>query len=210
VIDDKPSLSVCAFGAGLAHAAALALILPIVITLPAPADPAPQLVAIHVEIRSAAAEPVAQGDAEDVEPARNTLDSAGVTGALPAPAKTGAANDGATLDSSEPEASQDALAPEPKPEEGEPLGAVANVDGEQIPAAVPVPLRRPVPSEAVEESEPPAKATTKVVPRKPVTSSRPRSRTASKAVNKRLLLGGRRATPMPEYPSPAQPFGGPD
>jgi len=67
-----------------------------------------------------------------------------------------------------------------------------------------------VPSEVVEESEPPAKATTKIVPRKLVTASRPRSRTASKPANKRLLLGGRMATPMPEYPSPAQPFGEPD
>jgi len=168
--------------------------------LPAPADPAPQLVAIHVEIWSAAAEPIAQGDAEDVEPAHDRLDSADVTSALPALAKTGEANDRATLDASESKAS----------DENEPLGAVANVDAEQVPAAVPVPLRRPVPREAVEESKPLAKATTKVVPRKLVTASRPRSRTASRPANKRLLLGGRMATPMPEYPSPAQTFGGPD
>jgi hypothetical protein len=193
VDDDKPSLSVCAFGAGLAHAAALALILPMIVTLPAPADPAPQLVAIHVEIRSVAAKPVAQGDAEDVEPPRDTLDSADVTAALPAPAKTAEANDRATLDASEPEAS----------DTSELLGAVANVDAEQAPVVVPVPLRRPVPSEAVEES--PAKAKTKVVPRKLVTASRPRSRTVSKPANKRLLLGGRRATSMPEYPFAAGP-----
>ena len=83
-----------------------------------PADPAPRAVAIHVEIRSVAAEPVAQGDAEDVEPPRDTLDSADVTAALPAPAKTGEANDSATLDASEPEDS----------DTSELLGAVANVD----------------------------------------------------------------------------------
>jgi len=55
VIDyDKPTLPVCAFGAGIAHAAALALVLPIMITLPAPgADTAPGSVAIQVEIRTA-------------------------------------------------------------------------------------------------------------------------------------------------------------
>jgi hypothetical protein len=208
--DDKPSLSVCAFGAGLAHAAALALILPIVITLPAPADPAPQLVAIHVEIQSVAAEPIAQGDAEDIEPPRDTLDSADATTALPAPAATGKPNDGTAADASEPEAPEDALAPGPKPDESEQLGAVANVDAVQTPALVPVPPRRPALGEAVENSEPPAKATIKDVPKKLGSASRPRTRTAAKPVDKKLLLGGRTATPMPEYPSPAQPFGGPD
>lgn len=49
---DKPSLSVCAFGAGAAHAAVLALILPVMITLPAPDDTAQGTVAIQVIVRS--------------------------------------------------------------------------------------------------------------------------------------------------------------
>ncbi|MHA1518097.1 MAG: hypothetical protein ACTSYK_05770 [Alphaproteobacteria bacterium] len=50
--DDKPSLSMCAFGAGAAHAALLALALPIMITLPAPADKAQGTVAVQVVVRS--------------------------------------------------------------------------------------------------------------------------------------------------------------
>jgi len=49
---DKPSLPVCAFGAGAAHAAVLALILPVMITLPAPDDTAQGTVAIQVIVRS--------------------------------------------------------------------------------------------------------------------------------------------------------------
>ena len=51
--DEKPRLSMCAFGAGAAHAALLALALPIMITLPAPADKAQGTVAIQVVVRSA-------------------------------------------------------------------------------------------------------------------------------------------------------------
>ena len=104
---DKPSLSVCAFGAGLAHAAALALILPILITLPAPADPAPQTVAIHVEIRAAASAPIAQGDAEEAPV--DALPPEDVTAALPSAAEP------EELDETmEPTASEDVLAPEPE------------------------------------------------------------------------------------------------
>lgn len=50
---DKPSLSVCAFGAGAAHAAVLALVLPVMITLPAAKDEAQGTVAIQVLVRPA-------------------------------------------------------------------------------------------------------------------------------------------------------------
>ena len=48
---DTVSLPVCAFGAGIAHAAALALVLPMMITLPAPSESSiSKLVAIPVTI----------------------------------------------------------------------------------------------------------------------------------------------------------------
>jgi len=50
--NENPSLSVCAFGAGAAHAAILALVLPVMITLPAPDDRAQGTVAIQVVVRS--------------------------------------------------------------------------------------------------------------------------------------------------------------
>jgi hypothetical protein len=58
--NDKPSLPVCAFGAGAAHAAVLALILPVMITLPAPKDEARGTVAIQVAVRTAPSTPFIQ------------------------------------------------------------------------------------------------------------------------------------------------------
>ena len=94
---DKPSLSVCAFGAGAAHAAVLALILPVMVTLPAPEDQAQGTVAIQVAVRSippaslvaaAAAAPdmlegalAGEGDVDDT--AWNELPPQELTGALP-------------------------------------------------------------------------------------------------------------------------------
>gem|GEM_PF-1752880 len=96
---DKPSLSVCAFGAGAAHAAVLALILPVMVTLPAPEDRAQGTVAIEVAVRSAPPSPFieasaagpamlegapegeGEGDADDA--AWNELPPEEITGALP-------------------------------------------------------------------------------------------------------------------------------
>jgi len=94
---DKPSLSVCAFGAGAAHAAMLALILPVMVTLPAPEDRAQGTVAIQVAVRSAPPSPFVEaaaaspamlegvlegeGDADDA--AWNELPPQEITGALP-------------------------------------------------------------------------------------------------------------------------------
>ena len=68
----------------------------------------------------------------------DALRSEDVTAALPAPAETEDLNEGM-----EPAVSEDALAPEPEPDDDPQLGAVANVDTESMPAVVPVPLRRP-------------------------------------------------------------------
>lgn len=189
---DKPSLSVCAFGAGLAHAAALALILPILITLPAPADTAPQTVAIHVEIRAAASESIAQGDADEAP--LDALPSEDVTAALPAPAEPEE-----PAEAMEP-TPQDALAPEPEPEPDEDAApvAVANVAAEQEPAVVPIPLRRPAMSEAMQDRQP-VKAAPEVAPREHTAVNRPRARTPARPVSKGFL-GGLRARPMREYP----------
>lgn len=94
---DKPSLSLCAFGAGAAHVAMLALVLPVMITLPAPEDRARGTIAIQVVVRSAPppfiaaamahpgiipeTEIIGEGDADEaawIVPA-----DAEVTGALP-------------------------------------------------------------------------------------------------------------------------------
>lgn len=195
--DDRISLPVCALGAGLTHVAALALILPIVITLPAPADTSPRAVAIHVEIRTAMPEPaMAEGDAEDTGAPVDALGSEEVTAALPAPVETEELNDG-----TEPAGPEDALAPEPEPDGGAQLGAVANVDTESMPAAVPVPLRKPPQSTAVEENKP-ARAATAVPEKHVVPVYRPRSRAPAKSKG---FLGGRTATSMPEYPFSAGP-----
>jgi hypothetical protein len=223
---DKVDLPVCAFGAGLAHAAALALILPIMITLPAPADPAPPTVAIHVEIRTAAAAgPIAEGDAEEIAKRLDTLGSEEVTAALPAPAETGelterpepstSENDALHSEEitaevtaalpvppeaeepskmSEPDTSRDAFALEPEPDEDQPLNAVASVDADETPAVVPIRLRKPALNQAVEERK-----AAKPEPRKHVTAHRPQARVTTKRPSKKFL-GGRTATPMPEYP----------
>jgi hypothetical protein len=190
---DKPSLSVCAFGAGLAHAAALALILPILITLPAPADPAPQTVAIHVEILAAASTPIAQGDAEAAP--LDALPPEDVTAALPSAAEPEQPDE-----TMEPTVSQDALAPEPESDDDAQLGAVANVDTSQVPAVVPVPLRRPELNAAVEDKKPAkAAAPAPAEPKPRVTAYKPRSRVPAKPASKGFL-GGHTATSMPEYP----------
>jgi len=188
VIDyDKINLPVCAFGAGLTHAAALALILPIVISLPAPADTAPRAITIHVEIRTTTPESaMAEGDAEETGAPLDALGSEEVTAALPAPVETEELNDG-----TEPAASEDALAPEAEPGEDVQLGAVANVDADEMPSVVPVPLRKPRLTGELEA---------RPAPQRHVTVYR---RPRAKPVSKRLL-GGRRATPMPEYPSEGQ------
>lgn len=209
----KPSLSICAFGAGLAHAAALAVILPMIITLPAPADPAPQLIAIHVEIQTALAGTVGEGDAEDDTPSPPMLGSRDITAALPAQAETEAlpSSDDITAalpspseepdDVMEPPAPESVPALQSEPDAELPPAAVANVDAEDTPTAIPLPPRRPSVRATVERPEPPAppKVTPKPVPRQHITASKPRSRTSSRPANK-PLLGGRTATPMPEYP----------
>jgi hypothetical protein len=195
---DKPSLSVCAFGAGLAHVAALALILPILITLPAPANPAPQTVAIHVEIRADASEPIAQGDTEEAP--LDALPSEDVTAALPAPAEPDEPNE-----AMEPTVSQDALAPEPESGDDPQLGAVANVDTNDVLAVVPVPVRRPAPSAAVDDKKPAkAAAPAPAEPKPRVSAYKPHSRVPAKPVSKGFL-GGHTATSMPEYPFSAGP-----
>jgi len=188
----KPSLSVCVFGAGLAHAAALVLIVPILITLPAPADTAPQTVAIHVEIRAAASESIAQGDAEEAP--LDALPSEDVTAALPAPAEPEE-----PAEAMEP-TPQDALGPEaePEPDEAAAPVAVANVAAEQELAVVPVPLRRPSMSEAMQE-RPPVKAKAGVAPREHTAVNRSPARAPAKSVSKGFL-GGHMARPMREYP----------
>jgi hypothetical protein len=188
VIDyDKINLPVCAFGAGLTHVAALALILPIVISLPAPADTAPQAIAIHVEIRTATPESArAEADAEDIGAPLDALGSEEVTAALPAPVETEELDGG-----TEPAAPQDALAPEPEPGEDVQPSAVANVDANEMPSAVPLPLRKPKLTGDLEA---------RPAPQRHVVS---RVHVRAKPVSKRFL-GGRPATPMPEYPSEGQ------
>jgi len=100
---DKPSLPICALGAGAAHVAMLALVLPVMITLPAPNDRAQGTVAIQVVVRSAPppfiaaamskpdvipeAELTGEGDVDDT--AWTTQAAEEVTGALPEPAAVG-------------------------------------------------------------------------------------------------------------------------
>jgi len=187
---DKPSLSVCAFGAGLAHAAALALILPILVTLPVPADTVPQTVAIHVEILAAASESIAQGDAEEAP--LDALPSEDITAALPAPAEP---EEPAEAMAPTP---QDALGPEAEPDEDTAPVAVANVAAEQELAVVPIPLRRPSMSEAMQERQP-VKAKAGVASREHAAVNRSPARAPAKSVSKGFL-GGHMARPMREYP----------
>jgi hypothetical protein len=119
----------------------------------------------------------------------DTLGSEEVTAALPAPAETEELSE-----ISEADAAQDALAPEPEPDDEQPLNAVASVDADETPVVVPIPLRKPALNQAVEER----KAATPE-PRKHVTAHRPRARVTTKRASKKFL-GGRTATPMPEYP----------
>jgi len=239
VIDyDKPTLPVCAFGAGIAHAAALALALPIMITLPAPgADTAPGSVAIQVEIRTASPDaPIAQdlmaqdliaqdliaqdliaegdlaeGDAEDNGEALDlppSSDPVEVTGALPDRPELAAlpAPVEAVMPDELSETDGALRAPEPAADT-EPR-ALASVEPEAAPAAVPIPLRKPrvaVEAEDVEKDE------AKPAPKRRVSVAVPKARARATAKNQQPVfkgvLGGRPATPMPEYPSPGQPFG---
>ena len=94
---DKPSLPICALGAGAAHVAMLALVLPVMITLPASHDRAQGTVAIQVVVRSAPppfiaaamsnpdaipeAAPTGEGDVDDTAWTAQAAEE--VTGALP-------------------------------------------------------------------------------------------------------------------------------
>lgn len=97
---EKPSLPVCAFGAGAAHAAALALILPIAITLPAPKHEARGTVSIQVSLRTTAPstpfieaamaratggrpQAILEGEGDVDEGSWTVLEPEDVTGALP-------------------------------------------------------------------------------------------------------------------------------
>jgi hypothetical protein len=230
---DTVNLPVCAFGAGLAHAAVLALVLPIMITLPAPgADTAPGPVAIQVEIRAAPPEaPIAQdvttedvmseslmaeGDAEESGEAmdlRPSPDAVEVTGALPDVGELAALPE--PVEASVPDELPDELPDEfpetdgagPEPAADAEPRALASI-GPDVPAAtVPFPLRKPrLTVEARDENEDAAKPAPKR--RASVSAPAPRARAPAKSQPAyKGILGGRRATAMPEYPSPGQPFG---
>jgi hypothetical protein len=91
----KPSLSLCAMGAGAAHVVALALVLPVMITLPVPTETGSRLVAVRVALATAAPDPMdraittaeepegvsGEGDIDD--PAWSAPKLSEVTGALP-------------------------------------------------------------------------------------------------------------------------------
>ena len=234
---DKPTLPVCAFGAGIAHAAALALVLPIMITLPAPgADTAPGSVAIQVEIRTAplyapmaqdlmaqdliaqdlmaqdvmAEDLMAEGDAEDNGEALDlppSPDPVEVTGALPDMPELAAL----------PEPVE-AVVPDELPEE------LPETDGalrapESAPDAEPralasigpevTPAAVPIPLRKPRVTdEAEAEDEAKPAPKRRVSVSAPRARApATSQPAFKGILGGRQATTMPEYPSPGQPFG---
>jgi hypothetical protein len=129
---DTINLPACAFGAGIAHAAALALVLPMMITLPAPSESSTaKLVAIPVTIVADAGSapdligalmdepaPVDEVVSEPVAPAEVTPDNDDdiITAALPAPEPAAAPEQ-----MSEPEPERAAVEPaEAEPAESEP------------------------------------------------------------------------------------------
>jgi hypothetical protein len=202
--NEKPSLSVCALGAVAAHAALLALILPIMITLPAPADKAEGTVTVQVVMRSkrpppleaATAEPVdlafpayiGEGDADEDAFAVVSLGETVVN--LPevssAPAET------LPLVDSVPEANvRD--------------DAIANIDSREAPISETRPAiatkrsRKPPQASIPQQQAKPAASPPRRVSAKRAPATGPVEPTETKPVYKGLL-GGTKATTMPEYP----------
>jgi len=241
---DKPSLSVCAFGAGAAHAAMLALILPVMVTLPAPEERAQGTVAIQVAVRSAPPSPFVEaaaaspamlegvlegeGDADDA--AWSELPPQEITGALPDIPEQVPLNE-APAASMEQAALSDPIAATPPVESADPvmdpdaalverapaleseaemeLRSVASIESTEpaaftepdaVLATVPMPLRKPAPAAvaAIRDAE---DVRLRPAPRRRVTVQST-TRAPAKPVFKGLF-GGRRATPMEEFPFPA-------
>lgn len=227
---DKPSLSVCAFGAGAAHAAVLALILPVMVTLPAPEDQAQGTVAIQVAVRSippaslvaaAAAAPdmlegalAGEGDVDDT--AWNELPPQELTGALPDIPEQAPLNEAPAVAAKPPVESADpvmnpdaALMERALESEAEmELRAVARVEATEPAAfseleAVSVTVPLPLRKPAMRAV---IRETVEVrpapAPRRQVPARRTTTRAAPKPVFKGFF-GGRPATPMKEFPFPA-------
>lgn len=227
---DKPSLSVCAFGAGAAHAAVLALVLPVMITLPAPDDTAQGTVAIQVIVRStpppfvqAAMLPqaaIVEGEGDIDEAGWATPETEEITGALPEiPERTAVVEEAPLME-------QAALS--------EPVEAALPMDAAALVAAPETDLVEDAPAPAIEEDVELSTVASietdepdfmpDVVPRpsrkpklvvveelKGEPAPEPRQRVAA-PVRARVttarpapkpfkgLLGGTRATPMEEFP----------
>jgi hypothetical protein len=151
---DKPSLSVCAFGAGAAHAAALALVLPVMITLPAPNDWAQGTVAIQVAVHIAppapfiAAAVMPDAGRPDGETGEGDLDEAGWN-TPPPPELAGALQETATL--SEPVAPEMAgAAPQEVTSAAPP--EITDASPHEITGALPGQTERAALAEAIEQA----------------------------------------------------------
>ena len=222
---DKPSLSVCALGAGAAHAAVLVLVLPVMITLPAPDDTAQGTVAIQVIVRSSpppfvqaamlTQAAVVEGEGDIDEAGWAVPETEEITSALPDIPEHAAVAEEATLveqaalsepveaalpaESAAPVVAPEAAlvedAPAPVMEEDVELSTVASIETDE-PDFMPDVVPRPFRKPAITiVVEPQAKA--KPAPQPQVTQSRPRPPAKPKFKG---FLGGTRATPMAEFP----------
>lgn len=219
---DKPNFSVCALGAGAAHAAVLALALPVMITLPAPMDNAQGTVAVRVDVRTVrpatfveaamsggsavsdvapaqVGEVLGEREADYSIPAVPAAEE--VTGALPETSKSAAVVEDAPLierpamsEAAQPATPADASLPVVPPEVAPAVASLELVPSDE-PDFMPDLVPRPLrkPSLAGVEGE---------IVRAPVRKRVRRTRSAGTPVF-RGILGGRPATTMPEFPFPA-------
>jgi hypothetical protein len=204
--NEKPSLSVCAFGAVAVHAALLALVLPIVITLPAPADKAEGTVTVQVVMRSKLPPPLEAATAEPVGPAFPAYIGEGDVDEDAVPlVSLGETTVTLPEVSSAPAETLPLVDSVPAPQADVRDDAIAYIDSKEAPISETRPAivtkrsRKPPQASIPEQQAKPAAS-----PRRRVSATRaPATRPVEPAETKpayKGLLGGTKATTMPEYP----------